>query len=78
MKKVIKLTESDLLRIVKRVINESKKNPHPNNGIVYGGVKITTVNSSGGPVYLTYKGKKIKYSINVSVKKLGIELYGCR
>ena len=68
MKKVIRLTESDLVRIVKRVINESKKNPHPNKGIVYDGVKITTVSPSGGPVYLTYKGKKLKYTIKVSVK----------
>jgi hypothetical protein len=75
MKKVIKLTESDLVKIVKRVINESKDKPHPNTGIIYGGVNISTVSSSGGPVYLTYKGKKLKYSINVSVKKLGIELY---
>lgn len=75
MKKVIKLTESDLVRIVKRVINESKSKPHPNQGIVYGGVKITTVNPSGGPVYLTYKGNKLKYTIKVSVKKLFVELY---
>jgi hypothetical protein len=75
MKKVIKLTESDLVRIVKRVINESKKNPHPNKGIVYDGVKISTVSPSGGPVYLTYKGKKLKYTIKVSVKKLFVELY---
>lgn len=75
MKKVIRLTESDLVRIVKRVITESKKNPHPNTGIVYGGVKISTVTPSGGPVYLTYKGKKLKYTIKVSVKKLFVELY---
>jgi hypothetical protein len=75
MKKVIRLTESDLVKIVKRVISESKKNPHPNKGIVYDGVKITTVSPSGGPVYLTYKGKKLKYTIKVSVKKLFVELY---
>ena len=74
MKKIVKLTESDLVRIVKRVINESKKTPHPNKGIVYDGVKISTVSPSGGPVYLTYKGKKLKYTIKVSVKKLFLDM----
>jgi hypothetical protein len=39
MKKIIKLTESDLTMIVKRVISESDKNLLTES-IVYGGVKI--------------------------------------
>jgi hypothetical protein len=75
MKKVIRLSESDLMRIVKRVINESEK------GILieqveYEGVQISPANKQyGGPVMLTYNGKSIQYSINVVVTKLGINVY---
>ena len=59
MKKIIKLTESDLTMIVKRVISESDKNLLTES-IVYGGVKMYATNDKGGPIILSYKGKKIK------------------
>lgn len=69
MKKVIKLTESDLVRIVKRVINESNKNILTED-IEYSSVKMKASNPEyGGPVVLTYKGNSIKYNISVVVKK---------
>lgn len=74
MKKIIKLTESDLTRIVQRVINESDKNIIREN-IVYGGVKMYPANPKGGPIILSYKGVELKYSINAVVKKFGVKLY---
>ena len=66
MKKIIKLTESDLTMIVKRVISESDKNLLTES-IVYGGVKMYATNDKGGPIILSYKGKKIKYRITATV-----------
>lgn len=75
MKKVVRLTESDLVRIVKRVINESNKSLITED-IEYSGVKISVSNKEyGGPVVLTYKGKSIKYTINAKVTKLYVTLY---
>ena len=75
MKKVIRLTESDLMKIVKRVINESEKQVLK-EGIEYGGVQIAPTNTQyGGPVMITYNGVKTKYTINVVVTKLGINIY---
>jgi len=69
MKKVVRLTESDLVRIVKRVINESDRNLLTEN-IEYGGVKMAPLNpTNGGPIVLTYKGKSMRYTISVVVTK---------
>ena len=72
--KIIKLTESELTKIIKRVINESKK-PLMEQ-IVVDNVKISPTNSiHGGPVSLEYNGVKTKYSVDVKVSKLGFTLY---
>ena len=69
MKKVVRLTETDLVRIVKQVINESNKNLLTEE-IEYSAVKMSALNKEhGGPVVLTYKGRSIKYNISVVVKK---------
>jgi hypothetical protein len=76
MKKIVRLTESDLVNIVKRVVTESKKTILTES-IDYSGVKMSVFNKEyGGPVVLTYKGKSMKYSVNVIVKKsiLGKEI----
>ena len=74
MKKIVRLTEADLNRIVKRVIDESKK-PLMED-VTIGDVKVYPSNYTyGGPLYLEYKGVKTKYKINVTVKKLGITVY---
>jgi len=66
VKKIIKLTESDLTRIVQRVISESDKNLITES-IVYAGVKMYPTNTKGGPIILSYKGKKTKYRITATV-----------
>ena len=72
--KIIKLTESDLYKIVRRVINETKE--PLTEQIVIDNVKISPINSKyGGPVSLEYNGITTKYTINVKVSKLGITLY---
>ena len=72
--KIIKLTESELTKIIKRVIDESKK-PLMED-VVINDVKISPTNSSsGGPLSLEYKGVTSKYRINVNVKKLGFSVY---
>jgi hypothetical protein len=74
MKKIIRLTESDLNRIVKRVIEESKK-PLMEQ-VVVNNVKISPTNtSSGGPLSLEYNGVKTKYKVAVNVTKLGFSVY---
>ena len=74
MKKVIKLTESDLLRIVKRVISENRETL--TEQVVVDNVKISPTNSTyGGPVSLEYKGVKTNYSVTAKVSKFGVTLY---
>jgi hypothetical protein len=74
MKKIIRLTESDLNRIVRRVIEESKK-PLMEQ-VVVNNVKISPTNtSSGGPLSLEYNGVKTNYKVNVNVVKLGFSVY---
>lgn len=72
--KVIKLTESDLIRIVKKVMNESTKKI-VNEQFSYGGVKISPSNDGKGNLILSYNGQKTKYKVNVDVKKLGFTVY---
>ncbi len=72
--KIIKLTESDIIRIVKRVINETKKPLQEQ--VVIDNVKISPTNTTnGGPVSLEYNGVKINYKISVEVTKLGFTVY---
>jgi hypothetical protein len=74
MKKIVRLTESDLNRIVRRVIEESKK-PLMEQ-VVINNVKISPTNSSsGGPLSLEYNGVKTNYKVKVNVVKLGFSVY---
>jgi hypothetical protein len=72
--KIIKLTENDLIQIIKKVVKESKETL--NEQIVIDNVKISPTNSiHGGPVSLEYNGVKTKYSVSVKVSKFGVTIY---
>jgi hypothetical protein len=67
MKKIIKLTESDLTRIVRRVISEQKKESEDmtfdkNWVTIYNGLKTVTDSSGNMPkiINFTYEGKKMQ------------------
>ena len=72
MKKVIRLTESDLINIVKRVIKEENSASTPNGGITIGGVNISVSNNGKG--HLIFKSKSFdgEYKVTASVKILGV------
>lgn len=66
MKRIIRLTESDLARIVKRVISETEEEsqnmlPDKNWLTIYNGLKTVSDSSGNMPkiINFTYEGKKI-------------------
>jgi len=61
MKKIVRLTESDLARIVRRVINEEMESANDNWSIIYSGLKSFTDVSGNRPkiIPFMYEGKKI-------------------
>ena len=68
MKKIIRLTESDLTRIIKRIIQEKKS--LVNESATIGGVKIET---SNGGLATSISGDVNKYTISVNCGK---EVFG--
>jgi hypothetical protein len=64
MKKIIKLTESDLTRIIKRVIEETKETI--SESATVNGIKIESL---GGKLATDARGVSQKYSINVKCGK---------
>jgi alpha-tubulin suppressor-like RCC1 family protein len=68
MKKVIKLTESDLTRIVKRVINETMDSSKPSNGITLSGVNISVSQDNRG--HLIFKSGQRTEQFKVTVDTL--------
>lgn len=67
MKRIIKLTESDIRRIVERVINESD--------VKYNGISISPSKDGKGHLVLKYGDVQMDYKVNVVVKKLGIKFW---
>jgi hypothetical protein len=65
MKKVIKLTESDLTRIVKRVINETMDSIESSNGISLSGVNISVSQDKRG--HLIFKSGQRTENFKVTV-----------
>jgi hypothetical protein len=72
MKKVIRLTESDLINIIKSVIKEENSVSVPSGGITINGVNISV--SKNGKGHLIFKSKNFEseYKVTASVKILGI------
>lgn len=74
MKKVIRLTESDITRILKKVINEQQENTHPQSTKIYKDLEID-VEGDGPyvveetPHKLIVKGIKHKWTITVERNK---------
>jgi len=64
MKRIIKLTESDIRRIVERVINESD--------VKYNGISISPSKDGKGHLVLKYGDVQVDYKLNVTIKKFGI------
>jgi hypothetical protein len=79
MKKIVRITESDLVKIVKRIINESSDAMLSSKGITFNGVNISPVPGTGhllfksGNITKEYKVKvdTFFYGGPVSVVKLG-------
>jgi len=65
MKKVIKLTESDLIRIVKRVINETMDSGTQSKGISLSGVNISVSQDNRG--HLIFKSGQRTEQFKVTV-----------
>lgn len=74
MKKVIKLTESDLARIVKRVINESIA-PETLNSITIDGVNISVSHNGKGHLIFKTSGIENEYKVTANVKILGATVW---
>ena len=72
MKKVIRLTESDLINIIKSVIKEENSVSVPSGGITINGVNISV--SKNGKGHLIFKSKNFEgeYKVTASVKILGV------
>ena len=61
MKKIIKLTESELKSLIERIVRENL-----NEGITLNGVTLSAANSTqGGPILAKYKDITNKYSVTV-------------
>lgn len=58
MKKTIRLTESDLTKIIKRIVSEQSSSSLPTTG----GGKGVTGSSKGGPQPKTQQGTKMSYT----------------
>lgn len=71
MKKVIRLTETDLLRIIKRVIKEDNSALAPSGGITINGVNISV--SKNGKGHLIFKSKNFQseYKVTARISLLG-------
>ena len=65
MKKVIKLTESDLTRIVKRVINETMDSSKPSNGITLSGVNISVSQDNKGHLIFKSGQRTVQFKVTV-------------
>ena len=70
MGKLIKITETDLVKIIKRVINEST--PPPSNGIVINGVNISVSNNGKGHLIFKSGNFENEFKVTASVKILGV------
>lgn len=75
MKKVIKLTESDLIKIIKRVIKEDDTSLAPSGGIIINGVNISV--SKNGKGHLIFKSKNFQgeYKVTARITLLGKEIW---
>jgi hypothetical protein len=74
MKKVIRLTESDITRILKKVINEQQENTHPQSTKIYNELEIDLEGDGPyvveeTPHQLIVKGIKHKWTITVERNK---------
>lgn len=65
MKKVTRLSESDLIRIVKRVVNETTNSSNSLNGITLYGVNISISNDNRG--HLVFKSGQRTEQFKVTV-----------
>jgi hypothetical protein len=75
MKKIIKLTESDLVNIVKKVLKEQSVIGAPNNGVISSNTPKPTVPSTGvnpsqtSKVYLYFNGRELSWIVDGKVVK---------
>ena len=78
MKKIVRLTESDLVRLVKRVIKENEYTPEikvgdkvyvPIQDMIYKVVKISKIGITGKPLSSEEKGDEMDFSFD-EIEKL--------
>jgi|LakMenEpi03Aug12_release.lakeMendotaPanAssembly.Ray.scaffolds.fasta_scaffold196443_2 hypothetical protein len=73
MKKIVRLTESELINVVKKIINETKQ--VITEEVDFYGMKIKPSNDGRGHLILTLGKTQMDYKVNVDVKKLGFSVY---
>ena len=73
MKKIVRLTESELINVVKKIINETKQ--VITEEVDYYGMKIKPSSDGRGHVILTFGKTQLDYKVYVDVKKLGFSVY---
>ena len=75
MKKVIRLTESELINIIKRVINEENPTLSPSRGIIVRGVNISVSNNGKGHLIFKSKNFQGEYKVTARITLFGKELW---
>lgn len=75
MKKVIRLTESELINIIKRVINEENPTLSPSRGIIIGGVNISVSNNGKGHLIFKSKNFQSEYKVTARITLFGKEIW---
>jgi len=75
MKKVVKLTESDLVKIIKRVVNESMNSSKSSNGITIDNVNISVSNNGKGHLIFKTSGIENEYKVTANIRVLGATVW---